>query len=172
MWSCNFCLRELAWSSWTRVRGHLGGDSILALANGATACMSASSDVKLMFKGILAAETEKKSRRSGHEARPRCRRKGRWRQQQQRQRLRVQATALSPERIRGERLLVFTSLILLHIPFDKRVGRADPFLAPTPRFFLIFFSLDFDWGRRRREDGQFLLREQRFVSDLQLSPLR
>jgi len=32
----------------------------LALANGATACMSASSDVKLMFKGILAAETEKK----------------------------------------------------------------------------------------------------------------
>jgi hypothetical protein len=61
MWSCNFCLRELAWKRWTRVRGHLGGDSILALSNGATACMSASSDVKLMFKGILAAETEKKS---------------------------------------------------------------------------------------------------------------
>jgi hypothetical protein len=40
--------------------------------------MSASSDVKLKFKGILAAETEKKSRCSGHEARPRCRRKGRW----------------------------------------------------------------------------------------------
>jgi hypothetical protein len=33
----------------------------LALANGATACMSASSEVKLMFKGILAAETEKKT---------------------------------------------------------------------------------------------------------------
>ena len=33
----------------------------MALANGATACMSASSDVKLMFKGILAAETEKKA---------------------------------------------------------------------------------------------------------------
>ena len=61
MWSCNFCLCELAGSSWTRVRGHLGGDSILALANGATACMSASSDVKLMFKGILAAYTEKKA---------------------------------------------------------------------------------------------------------------
>jgi len=73
--------------------------------------MSASSDVKLMFKGILAAETDKKSQRSGHEARPRCRRKGRWRQQQQRQRLRVQATALAPAPIRGERLLVFTSLI-------------------------------------------------------------
>jgi len=42
-----------------------------ALTNGATASMSASSDVKLMFKSILAAETEKKSRRSGHEARPR-----------------------------------------------------------------------------------------------------
>jgi hypothetical protein len=73
--------------------------------------MSASSDVKLMFKGIQAAETEKKSRRSGHEARPRCRRKGRWRQQQQqqqqqqRQRLCVQAKALAPARIRGERLL-------------------------------------------------------------------
>jgi hypothetical protein len=33
----------------------------LALANGATACVSASSDVKLMLKGILAAETEKKA---------------------------------------------------------------------------------------------------------------
>ena len=33
----------------------------MALVNGATACMSASSDVKLMFKGILAAETEKKT---------------------------------------------------------------------------------------------------------------
>jgi ABC-type sugar transport system substrate-binding protein len=32
-----------------------------ALANGATACMSASSDMKLMFKGILAAETERKA---------------------------------------------------------------------------------------------------------------
>ena len=91
--------------------GPLRRGQILALANGATACMSASSDVKLMFKGILAAETEKKAgRRSGHEARPRCRSKGRWRQQH-RQRLRVQATALAPTRIRGERLLVFTSLI-------------------------------------------------------------
>jgi hypothetical protein len=26
-----------------------------------------------------------------------------------------------------------------------------------------------DWGRRRREYGKFLLREQRLVSDLQLS---
>jgi hypothetical protein len=52
---------DVAWSSWTRVRGHLGGGSILALANGAKACMSASSDVKLMFKSILAAETEKKA---------------------------------------------------------------------------------------------------------------
>ena len=79
----------------------------------ATAFMSVSSDVKLMFKGILAAETDKKSQRSGHEARPRCRREGRWRQQQQQQqqRLRVQATALAPARIRGERLLFFTSLI-------------------------------------------------------------
>ena len=33
----------------------------MALANGSTACMSASSDVKLMFKGILADETEKKA---------------------------------------------------------------------------------------------------------------
>ena len=33
----------------------------MALSNGAMACMSASSDVKLMFKGILAAETEKKA---------------------------------------------------------------------------------------------------------------
>ena len=61
MWPCNFSLRKLAWSRWTRVRGHLGGDSILALVNGATACMSASSDVKLMSKGILAAKTEKKA---------------------------------------------------------------------------------------------------------------
>jgi hypothetical protein len=61
MWPCNFCGSELAWSSWIRVRGHLCGDSILALANGATACMSASSDVKLMFKGILTAEAAKKN---------------------------------------------------------------------------------------------------------------
>jgi len=61
MWPCKFCLRELAWSSWTRVRGHLDGDNMSALANGATACMSASSDMKLMFKGILAAETERKA---------------------------------------------------------------------------------------------------------------
>jgi hypothetical protein len=80
--------------------------------------MSASSDVKLLFKGILAAETKKKN---GAQAMKRgldaaanaaggssssgsgsaCKQ----------QRLRVQATALAPARIRGERLLVFTCLI-------------------------------------------------------------
>jgi hypothetical protein len=109
MWTCIFCRTELAWSSWFRVRGHLCGDSILALANGAMACASASSDVKLMFKGILTASLQKKKRNPELEARPRRRRKGRRsrqqqqqrREQQQRQRIRMQATALAPARIRG-----------------------------------------------------------------------
>jgi hypothetical protein len=112
MWSCSFCLRELAWSSWTRVRGQLGGDSIVALASGLAACMSASSDAKLMFKGFLAAEAEKKN---GAQAMKRgldaAAKAAGGSSSSGSQRLRVKATALAPARIRGERLLVFTSLI-------------------------------------------------------------
>jgi len=84
----------------------------LALVNGATACMNASSDVKLMFKGIMAAETEKKTgaqaMKRGLDAAAKaaggssssgsgsaCK----------------QQRSLQPAPIRGERLLVFTSLI-------------------------------------------------------------
>ena len=59
-WKCNFCNVELAFSSWVRCRGHLCGNSVKALANGAKACTSVPPDVAAVFLKALDEQAQRK----------------------------------------------------------------------------------------------------------------